>query len=136
MLGNQVFSGSGFAKCKTCMFLSHIFTSVNRAANKVQDIARTKALFWIKVSKEVCHQWLLRYEARLRGINIGPIIVAIKLVSVSLIKKRDLQKLLKMANTLAQRNEIAINSDVSGFVVLEWPFIYSTGTDHLSSVSK
>ena len=39
-----------------------------------------------------------------------------------------------MANTLAQRNEIAINSDVSGFVVLEWPFIYSTGTDHLSSV--
>ena len=39
-----------------------------------------------------------------------------------------------MANTLALRNNIAINSDVSGFVVLEWPFIYYIGTDHLSSV--
>ena len=39
-----------------------------------------------------------------------------------------------MANTLAQPNEIAINSDVSGFVVLERLYIYFTGTDHLSSV--
>ena len=39
-----------------------------------------------------------------------------------------------MANTLAQPNDIAINSDVSGFVVLERLYIYFTGTDHLSSV--
>ena len=39
-----------------------------------------------------------------------------------------------MANTLAQPNEIAINSGVSGFVVLDQLYIYFTGTDHLSSV--
>jgi len=53
---------------------------------------RTKAFFWIKVSEEVCHQWLILYDARQIGNdpksnNTGPENGPIKEERVSLRKE-------------------------------------------------
>ena len=75
-------------------------------ADKEQDIARIDAIFWIKISEEVCHQRLIRFDAREivndpKSNNTSPNNnVPIKEESVSL-RKRDVQNYKKGQNTLS-----------------------------------
>lgn len=85
MFRNQPYIGAAMARVYSFPFvlLFDFFSEVCGTADKEQDISTFKVLCLFKVSKEVCNQWLILYDARqiarkLRsnstGATTGPII--------------------------------------------------------------